>query len=131
LGFRTDLILLFGEVMITSYRDLEAWKLSMVLAEAIYAVTQRFPREERYGLRLQLRRAAVGIPSNVSEGHQHGSRACRHYIIMALGCHAECETQLELARRLKLAPEESIVPVMELAARVGRILHGLARSLPQ
>jgi hypothetical protein len=52
-------------------------------------------------------------------------------VIRSLGSHAECETQLELARPLKLTSLERIGPVMELAARVGQVLHGLARSLPE
>ena len=115
---------------IKSYRDLDAWQISMSFVEQIYELTRMFPRDELYGLTSQLRRAAVGIPSNVSEGHQQGTRAYRRYVIVALGCQAECETQLELARRLKLAPSESIAPVLETAARVGQILPGLVRSLP-
>jgi len=115
---------------IKSYRDLDAWQISMSFVEEIYELTRMFPRDERFGLTSQLRRAAVGIPSNVSEGHQQGTRTYRRYVSIALGCQAECETQLELARRLKLAPPERIAPVLETAARVGQILHGLARSLP-
>ena len=116
---------------ITSYRDLQAWQLAMSLVEAVYALTRSFPREEMFGLTSQLRRSAASIPSHVAEGHQHGTRAYRHYVVMALGSQAECETQLELARRLTLAEPEQIAPVIDLAARVGRVLHGLARSLPR
>ena|SRR5687768_14218778 len=116
---------------IQSFRDLEAWQLSMTFVEAVYALTRTFPREEMFGLTSQLRRAAIGIPSHIAEGHQHGSRAYRHYVVMALGSQAECETQLELARRLLLAPQEQIDPVVGMAARVGQVLHGLARSLPR
>jgi len=114
---------------ISSYKDLDAWQQAMLLVEAVYGLTHSFPREEAYGLTSQLRRSVVGIPSNLSEGHQQSTRAYRHYVALALGCHAECETQLEIAQRLKLAPEEELVPVVELTARVGRLLHGLARSL--
>ena len=116
---------------ITSYRDLEAWQLGMSFVEAVYALTSSFPREELFGLTSQLRRAAVSIPSLVAEGHRQGTRAYRNYVIRALGSHAECETQLELALRLKLADPERIRPVTTLATRVGQILHGLLRSLPK
>ena len=66
---------------------------------AIYALTERFPRDERFGLTAQLRRAAVAIPSNISEGHQQGTRAYLRYVVIATGSVAECETQLEIARR--------------------------------
>jgi four helix bundle protein len=101
----------------------------MELAEAVYSLTTTFPREELFGLTAQLRRSAVGIPSNVSEGHQHRGRAYRHYIVIALGCQAECETQLELARRLGYASPQALGHVLALAGRVGRVLQGLSRSL--
>ena len=116
---------------ITSYRDLDAWQLGMTLVETIYALTQSFPLEERFGLSAQVRRASVGIPSNVAEGHQMGTRSYRHHVLIALGCQAECETQLELARRLKFAPEAELRVAIDLAARVGKVLHGLQRSLPE
>jgi four helix bundle protein len=116
---------------ITSYRDLEAWQLGMDFAEAVYDLTRTFPREELFGLTSQLRRAAVAIPSNVAEGHRHGTTAYRHYLVIALGSHAECETQLELALRLKLAPADKIADAAVLATRAGQVLHGLARSLPK
>jgi len=116
---------------ITSYRDLEAWQLGMSFVEAVYSLTRSFPREELFGLTSQLRRAAVSIPSNVAEGHRQGTRAYRHHVIRALGSHAECETQLELARRLRMASSNHIESVSALASRVGQVLHGLARSLPE
>jgi four helix bundle protein len=117
------------DMAINSYRDLQAWQLGMTLAEEVYALTRAFPKGELFGLTSQLRRAAMGIPSHVAEGHQHGTNAYRHYITIALGSQAECETQLELASRLRFAPVEKINKVKDRAAEVGRVLHGLSRSL--
>ena len=114
---------------ITSYQDLEAWQLSMELAEAVYSLTKSFPREGLFGLTSQVRRSAVGIPSNVAEGHQHKGRAYRRYVVIAIGCQAECETQLELARRLGYASPATLGRVLNLAGRVGQVLQGLSRSL--
>jgi four helix bundle protein len=116
---------------IVSYRDLEAWQLGMTFVEEVYAVTRSFPREELFGLTSQLRRAAVSIPSLVAEGHQQGTRAYRHFVVRALGSQAECETQIELARRLALAPLDRLQEADELLRRVGQVLHGLVRSLPE
>jgi len=116
---------------IRSYRDLVVWQKAMTLVEAVYLVTRSFPADERFMLTSQLRRSAVGIPSNISEGHQQGTRAYRRYLRIALGCQAECETQLELARRLRMVADEQLLPVIELAATVGRLLHGLLRKLAE
>lgn len=51
-----------------SYRDLLVWQKGMLLARAIYGLTAAYPAEERFGLVAQMRRAAVSIPSNISEG---------------------------------------------------------------
>jgi four helix bundle protein len=95
----------------------------------IYELTKQFPPEERYCLSAQLRRAAVAIPSDVSEGHQHGTKAYAHFVTLAIGSLAEAETQIELARRLRLAPENQFAPVVDMAATLRRLLQGLRRSL--
>jgi four helix bundle protein len=116
---------------IVSYRDLEAWQLGMSFVEQVYVLTRFFPREELFGLTSQLRRAAVSIPSLVAEGHQQGTKAYRHYVVRALGSQAECETQIEIAQWLRLAPSERLREVDGLLRRVGQVLHGLLRSLPE
>jgi four helix bundle protein len=60
-----------------------------------------------------------------------GTKSYRHHVLIALGCQAECETQLELARRRRMAPEGELKVAIDLAARVGKFLHGLERSLPE
>jgi len=116
---------------IVSYRDLAAWQLGMTFVEEVYALTRSFPREELFGLTSQLRRAAVSITSLIGEGHQQSTKTYRNYVIRALGSQAECETQMELARRLAFAPPDRLRPVSLLLSRVGQVLHGLARSLPE
>ena len=69
---------------ITSFRDLKVWRLAMEVAVECYALTQTFPPEERYGLRRELRRSAVSIPSNIAEGHnRRGRRAYLNHINIA------------------------------------------------
>jgi four helix bundle protein len=115
---------------IRSYRDLEAWKVSMKLAEGCYQFTGSFPRSELFGLAAHIRRSAVSIPSNVAEGHNRRSRvAYASFIGIAMGSQAELETQIELARRLGLGKEADAVRLLDVAAEVGRILHGLRLAL--
>ena len=115
---------------INSYRDLVVWQLSMALAEGVYRLVARFPAEERFGLALQLRRVAVSIPSNIAEGSNYGAnRQYRHHLRIALGSEGELQTQLELSKRLKLAPSAEVRPLIEQASEVGRMLNGLIKSL--
>jgi hypothetical protein len=53
---------------LTSYKDLLVWQKGMTLAKVIYMVTGSSPKEEKFGLVAQMRRAAVSIPSNLAEG---------------------------------------------------------------
>lgn len=114
---------------IQSYRDLEAWRLGIEFVVSIYGLTKLFPREELYGLTSQLRRAAVSIPSNISEGHQRGTRAYEHYVSLALGSLAEVDTQVEIAARLNYATAEALALISQRCARLRQVLHGLRRSL--
>jgi len=89
---------------IQSYRDLDVWNLGMELVLDCYALTSRFPAQERFGLTAQTRRAAVSIPSNVAEGHNrrspHSHNAYRNHVSIALGSNGELDTTLEIALRL-------------------------------
>ncbi len=55
------------------HKDLEAWNQAMQLVEELYQLTQPFPKSETYGLTSQMRRAAVSVPSNLSEGAARSS----------------------------------------------------------
>jgi four helix bundle protein len=115
---------------IRSYRDLDAWKLSMKLAEECYRFTEGFPKSEAFGLAAHIRRSAVSIPSNIAEGHSRRSRtAYASFVGIAMGSQAELETQIELARRLGMGQEQDAVRLLESAADVGRVLHGLRSAL--
>jgi four helix bundle protein len=118
-----------GMTAVKTYRDLIAWQRGMDLACEVYRLTAEFPKEELYGLTRQVRAAAVSVPSNIGEGQARGQREFRHYMAIALGSLQELETQLLLAERLRFADRGDVTPVMELASEVGRLLHGLTRSL--
>ena len=59
---------------IESHRDLLVWQKGMDLVEAVYALADGFPREERFGLVQQMTRASVAVPANLAEGHARGTR---------------------------------------------------------
>ena len=75
--------------------------MAIQLVKNCYKVTQKFPKEEIYGLSLQMRRAAISIPSNISEGAARNSRKeYIHYLYYSLGSLAELETQIIIAVEL-------------------------------
>lgn len=77
------------------YRELDIWKKGIEIADAVYKVTESFPKEERFGLAVQMRRSAVSVPSNIAEGfaRQH-NKEYKQFLYIALGSCAELETQI-------------------------------------
>ncbi len=115
---------------IDTYRELDAWKKSMDLAEKIYEITKKFPKEEQFGLTSQLRRAAVSIPSNIAEGFRRKSNAeFARFLTYSYGSGAELETQIELCIRIKVLSQMRAREVQGLLNDVMRILNGLHRSV--
>ena len=114
---------------ITSYRDLEAWRLAMDLADLVYDIPDTFPESERFGLVFQMRKACVSVPSNIAEGSRHRTRGYISRLIIALGEHAELETQALISERRKYINEPDMTEFSDLSARVGQVTHGLLRSL--
>ncbi len=115
---------------IRSYKDLIAWQKAIELTTAIYATTQKFPKEEMFGLTSQLRRAAVSVPSNIAEGQaRNSSREFGHFLTIALGSLNEAETQLLIAQKLGYLAPETVAILLKDASEVGKIIQGLAASL--
>jgi four helix bundle protein len=116
--------------MATNYRELLVWGKAMELAEAAYALANLLPDSERFGLAVQMRRAAVSIPSNIAEGHERRSRAeYRRFVAIACGSLAELETQIELARRLHCLEDSRVRRACGLADETGRLLRSTERAL--
>jgi four helix bundle protein len=100
------------------YRDLIAWQKAMVLVTDTYRVTARWPSEERFGLSLQARRAAVSVPANIAEGSgRSGSRHLRNHLSIAHGSLCELETHVLVARDLDSPRISKLRPCWNAARR--------------
>lgn len=109
------------------HKDLDAWKQAMLLVEDVYKMTSAFPKEEIYGLTAQLRRSAVSVTSNLSEGAgRKSSKEFNNFLSISLGSLAELETQLLITARLKYANTE---PVLERVNRVRALVLGLRNHI--
>jgi four helix bundle protein len=102
----------------------------MDLVAVVYELSTRLPREETYGLRSQIQRAAVSIPSNIAEGHaRESTKEYLRYLLMSRGSLAELETQLLLCRNLRLLSDEDVSKPLAAADELGKMLRGLQQSL--
>ncbi|MBI2124059.1 MAG: four helix bundle protein [Candidatus Wildermuthbacteria bacterium] len=113
-----------------SHRDLIVWQKAMELVACVYEATSAFPKSELYGLTSQMRRSAVSIPSNIAEGRRRGSRKdFRNFLINAYGSGAELETQIEIAKRIDIAPNADYAKIDELLLECMKILNKLISNL--
>jgi four helix bundle protein len=110
-----------------THKDLDVWKEAMLLAKEVYLLTARFPKEEAYGLVLQMRRAAVSVPSNIAEGAARNSaKEFIQFLHISLGSLAELETQVFLSMELGY---DIPAPILEQIERVRKMLLGLIKRL--
>src|ERR1044071_5348514 len=113
-----------------TFMDLEVWRAAMDLVTRVYRLSRHFPKDEMYGLKSQLRRAAVSVPSNIAEGKGRSSdRELIQFLCHARGSLFEVETQLEIAERLTYITKEECEPLQREVAGVGQMLNGLIRSV--
>lgn len=110
-----------------NFKQLTVWQKAMDLAEIVYDLCRQLPKEERYALADQLKRAVVSIPSNIAEGQKRlNSQEAIQFSGIALGSTAEVETRLLLAQRLhKIDVRAALVQTEEIT----RMLVGLIKSL--
>ena len=101
----------------------------MDVVERTYVLARRFPDYERFGLCSQMQRASVSMPSNVAEGWaRHSTKVYLNHVDIAIGSHAELETCVEVARRLKYVDQQTFEAYMTPLDRAGQLLNGLMRS---
>jgi len=115
---------------IKNYKDLLAYQKSYKVALLGYQVTSGFPSSEMYGLVSQMSRAAISIPSNISEGYRRGSqKEYTQFLKISLGSNSELETQLSLSKDLGFIDEDEFKKVYELNEEVGRLLSSYISKL--
>jgi four helix bundle protein len=111
------------------HRNLIAWKKSLELAREIYKVTTTFPKSEEYGLKSQMRRAAVSIPSNLAEGAaRKGSKEFKQFFNIIQGSLSELDTQIEFSKMLNYIENDVYESTMTKMTEISEMLYGLAKN---
>src|SRR3989344_4384820 len=113
-----------------SHKELLVWQKSMELVENIYKITQLFPREELYGLTSQIRRAAVAIPTNITEGYQRNhKKEYIQFLYIAKSSASELETLLNISERLNLTLSTEFTNAKSLLTEILKMLTALISKL--
>jgi len=110
--------------------SLTVWQKSVELVEEIYRLTQNFPTEEKFGLVSQMRRSAVSIPSNISEGYGRRSDGeFLQFLGMSRGSLCELETQIIIAQKLGFLKNNQ--DLLEKISEIHKMIHAFSRKIKQ
>ncbi len=110
-----------------SYRELKVWQQSFAMVKRVYTLSSQLPQSELYGLKSQMERSAVSIPSNIAEGQQRNSNLeFSRFISIARGSAAELSTQLLLAEDIYKIDTSEILNDLE---GIQKMLYGLQIKL--
>ena len=112
------------------FEELDAWRLARAVTKKIYDFSNSGPFARDFGLRDQMRRAAVSILSNIAEGFErHADRSFHQFLVIANGSAAELRAQLYVALDLGYISNAQFDDCRADIVRIGRMLTGLMQYL--
>jgi len=112
------------------FQRLDIWHRSTQFADAIYQVTESFPRKEVFGLTSQLRRAAVSISANIAEGSSRASnKEFSRFVEIAYGSLCETVSHLKIAKSQRMIVEDQFFQLWNEAQQLARMLSSFRNSL--
>lgn len=117
---------------IEKFEDIEAWKLMRKLTKEIYSITQSGDFARDFGLRDQIRRAAVSVMSNIAEGYErNGNREFLQFLSQAKGSIGEIKAQLYVAMDVGFISNIDFERLFNDATKVGQLIGGLMKYLTE
>ena len=112
------------------HHRLDVWKKSIDFVIDVYKVTETFPKDERFGLTSQLRRASVSIPANIAEGAgRRSGKEFAHFLSTSQGSASEVETELIISHRLTYLNNEDYSRLQSELDDIGRMITGLSQHV--
>jgi four helix bundle protein len=113
-----------------SFEELEVWKLAIDLCTEIYLITNFDAFSKDFGLKDQIRRSSVSVPSNIAEGYERDSKnQFIYFLTVAKGSCGELKTQLRIARNLNYIDEKTFVNLADKSTITGKQLGGFINYL--
>ena len=108
-----------------NFRNYDIWKDSLNFVQDVYKLVQDFPSTEKFGLRSQITRSAVSIPSNIAEGAARKSeKDFIRFLGVALGSAFELETQLIIAVNLNYISKSKEIALLKELQSIQKRIHG-------
>lgn len=112
------------------HEKLDVWRRAIDFVVTVYKMTESFPRDERFGLVSQIRRAAVSVPANIAEGAgRRSSKEFKYFLSNAQGSVSELATELLIAHKLGYLNQKTFEIGNDELSSIGRMILGLSRSV--
>ncbi len=116
--------------LIGGYRNLILWKEARELTVLVYQLTEKFPKSEEYGLKIQMRKAAVSVMSQIAEGWLRRSKKQKlHYLEISEGSLLELESQGEVVKAVGYWSKRDYAKFDKQRARVAYLLYRYAKKI--
>ena len=113
-----------------NFEKLDVWSEAVALADIVYRVTRDFPEGERFGLTVQMRRAAVSVSSNIAEGSsRHSKIDFARFVEIAAGSLFELVSQSFIAKNQKMLGAGAHEEIYLAGEKLGKMLSGLRNHL--
>ena len=113
-----------------NYRNLNVWKEGLRLAEEVYKLSGLLPGTERDGLKSQVCKSSISIPSNIAEGCSRKREVdFKRFLESALVSSFELETQFLMVKHLGLIPKDRLNKVFNLLDKEQRMLNSFVEKL--
>jgi four helix bundle protein len=117
-------------IAMTNYKELEVWILSMEKVSEIYNLIRNYPKDEKYSLIDQTKRAAISIPSNIAEGlGRNHKKDTILFLLISRGSAYEVDTLLSIAKRVNVIDQETYDRVYEKIKRNIQVINGFINYL--
>ena len=113
-----------------SHKNLDVWEKSVELVSEVYKLTIKFPIQEQYGLTSQIRRSAISVPSNISEGVARTSKSeTIRFLDIARASLVELDTQIEIAVKLDYLRNSDTIILSEMINHTFAMLSKFIKSI--
>lgn len=117
-----------GKNKIKSFTDLIAWQEAHKLVLMVYKITEKFPKEEMFGLTMQMRRCSVSVSSNIAEGFSRNTNKEKfQFYSTSHGSLTELQNQLIIARDVKFINKEEFNKIAQQTIVVHKLISGLKK----
>ena len=112
-----------------NYKNLKICKLGIEIVDDVFELLSKFPENEKFGLRSQLSRCSVSIPSNVAEGSSRTDKSFSHFLDISLGSSFELETQLIIACNRNYINKEQLTKIEAKIQEFQKMTMGFQNKL--